>query len=138
MKKPDLLVLIAIWEFFTAFIAFIGIVAIALFAIPAVLGAWGNWSGYYNGMMWNTGDMPRVACIFGLSVGIFILLCYLALAIIGGIGLLTGKEWGRITAIVHSAMSVFCPPIGTVIGVLSVVYLTKTEVKEYFIPQPKA
>jgi hypothetical protein len=42
MKKPDLLVLIAIWEFISAFVAFIGIVAIAVFAIPFVLGSWGN------------------------------------------------------------------------------------------------
>ena len=136
MKKPDLLILIAIWEFITAFVVFIGIVAIAVFAFPAVLGVWGDW-GYYNGMMWNNGDMPRVGAVFGLSVAILILLCYLALAIASGIGILTGKEWGRITAIVHSALSLFSIPIGTVIGVLAIIYLTKMEVKEYFIPPSK-
>ena len=49
MKKPDLLVLIAIWEFITAFISFIGIAAIAVFAIPAVLGNWNNWMPYITG-----------------------------------------------------------------------------------------
>ena len=144
MKKPDLLVLIAIWEFITAFIVLIGIAAIAVFAFPAVLGNWGNWNngmpynGYYNGMMGNYGNVPMVGAVFGLSVAILILFCYLVVAIIAGIGLLTGKEWGRITAIVHSALSLFSIPIGTVIGVLSLIYLTKADVKAYFVPPPKA
>lgn len=137
MNKPDLLVLIAIWEFITAFVAFIGIVAIAVFAFPAVLGVWGtiDW-GYSYGMMGN-GNMPMVGSIFGLSVAILFLLCFLAVAVLGGIGLMTGKEWGRITAIVHSAISLICVPIGTVIGVLAIIYLVKPEVKGYFNPAPK-
>ena len=144
MKKPDLLILIAIWEFFTAFIVFIGIAAIAVFAFPAVLGNWGNWNngmpynGYYNGMMGNYGNVALVGAVFGLSVAVLILFCYLVVAIIAGIGLLTGKGWGRITAIVHSALSLVSFPIGTVIGVMAIIYLTKQEVKDYFMPQPKA
>ena len=141
MKKPDLLVLIAIWEFITAFISFIGIAAIAIFAFPAVLGSWNNWmpyDGYYNGMMGRTGNLPMVGAVFGLSVAILVLFCYLVIAIIAGIGLLMGKEWGRITAIVHSGLSLCSFPIGTVIGVMSIIYLTKQEVKGFFIPQPKA
>jgi uncharacterized membrane protein len=145
MKKPDLLVLIAIWEFISAFVAFIGIVAIAVFAIavfaiPFVLGSWGNWEYYngdYYGMMGNYTDMPRVGAVFGLSVAILILLCFLVIAVVAGIGLLKGREWGRITGIVHSALSVFCAPIGTVIGVFSIIYLTKQEVKDFFIPPAK-
>ena len=140
MKKPDLLVLIAIWEFISAFVAFIGIVAIAVFAIPFVLGSWGNWeyySGGYYGMMGNYTDMPRVGAVFGLSVAILVLFCFLVIAIVAGIGLLKGREWGRITGIVHSALSVFCAPIGTVIGVLSIIYLTKQEVKDFFIRPAK-
>jgi uncharacterized membrane protein len=140
MKKPDLLVLLAIWEFISAFVAFIGIVAIAVFAIPFVLGSWGNWEYYngdYYGMMGNYTDMPRVGAVFGLSVAILILLCFLVIAVVAGIGLLKGREWGRITGIVHSALSVFCAPIGTVIGVFSIIYLTKQEVKDFFIPPAK-
>ncbi|MDD5288740.1 MAG: hypothetical protein PHY28_06505 [Dehalococcoidales bacterium] len=136
MKKPDLLILVSIWEFIAAFLAFICIVAIAVFAFPAVLGVWGDW-GYSSYGMMNNGDMPRVGAIFGLSIAILFLLCFMALAIIGGIGLLMGKEWGRITGIVHSALSVLCFPIGTIIGVLAVIYLTKPEVKDYFIPPLK-
>ena len=134
MKKPDLLILIAIWEFFTAFAALIGIAAIGVLAFPVVLGTL-DW-GYNNGMMWGFGDIPRVGAIFGLSVAIFVIFCIMVLAILGGIGVLIGKEWGRITAIVHSALTGFWFPVGTVIGVLSIVYLTRQETKDYFIPPP--
>jgi hypothetical protein len=136
MKKPDLIILIAIWEFITAFGAFIGIAAIAVFAFPAVINNWGDWM-YYSSEMMRYRDIGPIGGIFGLSVGILVLLCYLVLAIAGGIGLTTGKEWGRIASIVHSALSLFWIPIGTVIGVLSMIYLMKTEVKEYFAPKPK-
>jgi Ca2+/Na+ antiporter len=133
MKKPDLLVLIAIWQFITAFIAFVGIAAIAIFAFPAVLG---YWDGYGYGMMRGNYDMPVWGGVFGLSIAILVLLCYLALAVAGGIGLLINKghEWARIVSIVHSALSLFVVPIGTVIGTLSIIYLTKQEVKDYFSP----
>jgi hypothetical protein len=134
MKKPDLLILIAIWEFLTALAALIGIAAIGVLAFPAVLGTL-DW-GYNNGMMWGFGDIPRVAAIFGLSVAIFVIFCILMLALLSGIGMLIGKEWGRITAIVHSALTGFWFPVGTVIGVLSIVYLTRQETKDYFIPPP--
>jgi len=137
MKKPDLLILIAIWEFFSAFAALIGIAAIAVLAFPAVLGTL-DW-GYNNGMswgLWGFGDIPRVAAIFGLSVAIFVIFCILVLALLSGIGVLSGKEWGRITAIIHSALTGFWFPVGTVIGVLSIVYLTRQETKDYFIPPP--
>ena len=136
MKKPDLLILIAIWEFITAFMAFIGIAVIAIITFVVDYTVRNGW-GYYNGM-WGSGVMPRACFIIVISVVIFILLCYMAFAIVSGIGLLRGKEWGRITAIVHSGLSLCSFPIGTVIGVMSIIYLTKQEVKEYFVPPPKA
>jgi len=36
MRRPDLLVLIAVWEFLTALGAFIGISAIGIFAFPVI------------------------------------------------------------------------------------------------------
>jgi len=138
MKKPDLLVLIAIWQFITAFCAFVGIAAIAIFAFPSVLG---YWDSYGYGMIRGAYDMPVWAGVFGLSIAILVLLCYLGLAIAGGIGLTLNKghEWARIVSIVHSALSLFAVPVGTVIGTLSIIYLTKQEVRDYFNPpQPTA
>ena len=49
-----------------------------------------------------------------------------------GIGLLQGKEWARILAIIHAVLNVLNVPIGTVIGVLVLVYLTRPEIAAYF------
>ena len=117
MKKPDLLILIAIWEFLTAFLACIGIAAMAVFAFPPVMHMW---------------DMPRAGAIFGMSIGVVVLVFFTALAIAAGIGLLMGKEWGRIMAIVHSALSLLSIPIGTIIGALALAYLFSANVKAYF------
>ncbi|UCH42456.1 MAG: hypothetical protein JSW16_06485 [Dehalococcoidales bacterium] len=117
MKKPDLLVLVAVWEFISAFLALIGISAIAVFAIPDVCRMWGP---------------ALTGGAFGLGIAIFALVCYLCLAVAGGIGLLGGREWGRVLSIAHSAISVFFFPFGTVIGILAIVYLTRADVRDYF------
>ncbi len=117
MKKPDLLILIAIWEFISAFGALIGILAIAVFAFPSVI------------------DQPGdVGGIFGLSIGMFALVCYFAVAIAGGVGLLLGKEWGRIVSLVYSALNLFAIPFGTALGILAIIYLLRPNVREYFKP----
>jgi hypothetical protein len=118
MKRPDLLVLVAIWAFLSALLYFIGIVAIAVFAMPEALGfEWGP---------------ANAGSIFGLSIGILFLLCFCGLCLAGGIGILKAKSWGRIIGIVIAALSLFWFPIGTVIGVLVIIYLARPEIREYF------
>jgi hypothetical protein len=117
LKRPDLILLIAIWEFLTGLGGFIGISAIAVFAFPDTLRLWGP---------------ALVGGLFGLSIAVLLLLCYTGLAVAGGIGLLYGKEWGRILSIVHAVLSLLWIPIGTIIGVLVLVYLTRTEARDYF------
>jgi hypothetical protein len=133
MKKPDLLILISVWQFIAAFITLVGIAAICVFAFPAVTDGWYGWEtmGMHDSM---------IGGIFGLSVAIFFLVCYLALAIAGGIGLLlnTGHEWARIVSIIQSALSLFVIPVGTIIGTLSIIYLTKQDVRDYFNPPTPA
>ena len=113
MKRPDLVLLVAVWEFITAFVAFIGVIAIAAAAYPSV---W--WKG-----------APDIA---GVSIGLLCVLCYLGVAVAGGIGLLLRKEWGRIMSIVHAAVSLFAIPFGTVVGILQLIYLLRADVREYF------
>lgn len=117
MKRPDLLVLVAVWEFITAFIAFIGVVSMGTFAFPSVI--------------WYAGPGTGSA-LAGLSIGLLCVIAYLGVAVAGGVGLLQGKEWGRVVSIVHAALSLFAFPIGTVIGILILIYLVKAEVREYF------
>jgi len=116
MKRPDWVILLAIWQFLSAFVAFIGVIAIAVLALP-------------YGSLWGA---ARVGMLFGLSVAMVILLSFVALSVGAGIGLIIGKEWGRITAIIHSALSLLNIPIGTVIGILALISLTKPDVREYF------
>jgi hypothetical protein len=67
-----------------------------------------------------------------LSIAILVLICYISIAIAGGVGLLKGREWGRVLSIAHAALSLVSFPIGTVIGVIIIMYLTKSEVTGYF------
>ena len=118
MKKPDNLTVIVVWESITAFGAFIGICAIAFIAFPDAV----------NDMLGSA--MP--GAVFGLSISVLVLICYIGVAIAGGVGLLKGKEWGRVLSIAHAALSLISFPIGTVIGIIIIMYLTKSEVKDYF------
>ena len=117
MRRPDELILIAVWEFVTAVGMLIGISAIFIFAFPEVYDLWG---------------LEKVAGMFGLSVGVMILFISACLAVVGGIGLLTGKEWGRVLSLVYATLSLLRIPFGTIIGILVIVYLVKPKVKEYF------
>ena len=113
MKRPDLIILIAIWQFLNALFCAIGISAIAIFAFPKA-------------------GPADIGTIFGLSIGIFFLLCFIGLSVAGGIGLLAGKYWGRMVSIINAALGLLSIPIGTVIGILVLIYLTKSEVRAYF------
>ena len=124
MKRPDLLVLVAIWEFVSAFFALVGIALVGALAIPATVDAlWGDALAFF---------------VVALGFGVLLLLGTVGLGVAAGIGLLTGREWGRILAIIHGVLGLFNVPIGTVIGVLVLVYLTRPEVVEYFRGSPSA
>lgn len=129
MKKPDLLILIAVWQFITAFAAIgIGFTVIAIFAMPDFSGSGQS----FDSMSWQ----DQMA----MTVFILFVLCFVALAVAGGIGLLLnrGHKWARTVSIVHSALSLFLPPIiGTIIGALGIIYLARQDVRDYFNPPPQ-
>ena len=120
MKRPDLLILVAVWQFINAFLALVGIFAIGSF----VLGH--QWYWWQMGM--GMGAFPLAI----MSIGVLCLIAFLGIAVAGGIGLLTGKEWGRILSIVHAALNLFSVPVGTLLGILALIYLIRADVKEYF------
>lgn len=132
MKKPDLLLLVAVWQFFTALISFFVIMAILFIALPVVLGIgdiWvGSW-GHWNGWEYSPG---LVAPIIGLSIALVILLAYFVISLAAGIGTLLGKAWSRVLGIIHAVTGLINFPLGTVIGVLIIIYLGKDEVRDYF------
>lgn len=118
MKRPNFLILIAAWQFISAFFALAGICIIAVFVFPDAVGPlWGQ---------------ALAGVIFGLSISILVLLVFIGISIAGGIGILRGQEWGRVLSIIHAALGLFGFPMGTVLGILVIVYLTKSDVSEYF------
>ncbi|MEW6142917.1 MAG: hypothetical protein AB1597_07185 [Chloroflexota bacterium] len=123
MKRPEWLVLIAVWEFVAAFLAFLGLIAllIAGFLTPM--------AGYANGMRAPAG---MVWAYFGMSIAAIVVVGYLGLCLAAGIGILAGAEWARICAIVQGGLSCLSFPFGTAIGVLVIIYLSKVDVRAYF------
>jgi len=66
-------------------------------------------------------------------VGICILIFAIA-GIIGAIGVLRKKEWGRVTLLVVSFFSLFSIPLGTILGVYSIWVLLNDETIRIFNP----
>ena len=114
MKKPEFITLIAIWRFMAACLLAIGIIALAVFAFPEAV---------ENG---DTGGL------FGLSIAVIVLLVLIGLTVAAGIGLIKGKSWGWTLAVVNAVLDLFSFPFITIIGVLSLIYLFKKDVREYF------
>ena len=124
MKRPDLLILVAIWEFVSAFIALVGVALVGALALPAAIqDLWGD---------------ALVGVVVAMGLGMLVLLGIVGLGVAAGIGLLKGREWGRIMAIIHAVLGLFNVPAGTAIGVLLLIYLTRPEVTEYFKGPPSA
>ena len=67
-----------------------------------------------------------------MSIVIIVLLALFSLSVATGIGLIKGKSWGWTLAIVNAVLDLFAIPFGTIIGVLTLIYLFRKEVKEYF------
>ncbi len=117
MKKTDLLIVIAVWEFLTALPALVGLALVGALAYPPVIDLTGA---------------GRVGGLVGLSIAEAFLLAFFGLSVAAGVGLMTRAEWGRIAAILHAVLSLFRVPFGTIIGVLIIIYLTRPSIKAYF------
>ena len=114
MKKPEFITLIAIWRFMAACLLAIGIIALAVFAFPEAV------------------DNSDTGTLFGLSIAIIVLLVLIGLTVAAGIGLIKGKSWGWTLAVVNAVLDLFSFPFITIIGVLSLIYLFKKDVRGYF------
>jgi len=110
-ERNYLLILIAVWEFLSAAGALIGVYIVV-------------YESYLE---------PEDPPPFAWSVALIVmLLAYFGLSVAAGVGLLMRKQWGRILAIIHAALSLINIPIGTIIGALTLVYLRKSKTREYF------
>ena len=81
------------------------------------------------------GDVgPQVLRIVGMSVGGFLFILAIP-KIIGGLGLLKHNEWARILVMILSFLSLLNIPLGTALGIYSLVYLMKPEMIALFKPK---
>lgn len=74
--------------------------------------------------------LTLLAMILPAFVGVIALI-----GLIGGIGLLSYKQWGRVMTIIVSALGCFNIPIGTLIGVYSIWVLMQDETVKLFQTQ---
>lgn len=80
-----------------------------------------------------SGDAEALAIItvVGLAVSAFLVLTALP-GIVGGYGLLKGKNWARVLVIFLSVLDMIDFPIGTAVGVYSLWVLVNNETTEMF------
>jgi hypothetical protein len=76
----------------------------------------------------------KVLTLLSMILPVFIGVIAL-IGLIGGIGLLSYKQWGRIMTIIVSALGCFNIPIGTLIGVYSIWVLMQDETVKLFQAQ---
>ena len=132
MKKPEYLMLIAIWQLFTAFTALLGMLAFLFIVVMLMLGLSGTWNMHpvnWNGFEFSHG-IPVVTAVFSLVF--VVLLAYFVLSLAAGIGTLQSRRWARTLGIVHAVAGIINFPVGTVIGVLIIIYLGREDVRLYF------
>ena len=77
-----------------------------------------------------------VLAIIGLGILSPIFLIAGILAMVFAIAFLTGRNWGRILMMIGAIIELFAIPIGTIIGIIVLWYLTRPRVKAYF-KQPR-
>lgn len=79
-------------------------------------------------------EAPTVLRIVG-SAAVFLFALIGLPKIIAGIGLLRKKEWGRILTLIVSFISLLNFPLGTALGIYSIIILVKEESIQLFKPR---
>jgi hypothetical protein len=82
---------------------------------------------------WQASQILRVVGTWGSGIITF----FSIPEIIAGIGLIKRKEWGRILALVVSFFNLVQFPLGTALGVYSIIILLNDESVKIFNPQMK-
>ena len=82
---------------------------------------------------WEATQILRVVGIWGGAIIAF----FSIPEIIAGVGLIKRKEWGRILALVVSFFNLIWFPLGTALGVYSIIILLNDESVKIFNPKMK-
>ena len=87
-----------------------------------------------SGIGFASGDPTATAILSVVGTSVGILMMVLAVpGLLAGYGLLTGKSWGRILAIVVGILGLFNFPIGTLIGAYTFWVLLQEDAAVYFM-----
>ena len=89
----------------------------------------------HNGMHEIPSEVLNIVPIILTFVGVLIMIFSIA-GIIGAVGVLKKKEWGRITLLIVSFFSLLSIPLGTILGVYSIWVLLNDETIRLFHPVP--
>ncbi len=82
----------------------------------------------------NIGDIaPTILRLVAFAAAFFFMVLALP-ELIAGIGLLKRKEWGRVLTLIVSFFSLLNFPLGTALGVYSLIFLLKEETISLFRP----
>ena len=88
-------------------------------------------------LLWGIGvtsgdaEAARILGIIGTSVGAFLVLLGIP-GVVAGYGLLRGKAWGRILALVVGFLGLVNFPLGTAIGIYTLWALLQDSASDYF------
>jgi hypothetical protein len=118
MKRPDGVVVIAVYYALVALVFLVGACA-TLIGLVAVLATVFD-------------RMAATWAVFGIGLGLLFCLIFLAGSVMAAWGLLTLKNWGRWAAIVLAVLQLPAFPIWTVIGGLIIYYLLREDVRLAF------
>jgi len=113
-------------------ISLIGILWIVMGGLSLVFGLLGSLLLFGISFIPDMGnEAPFILRTVG-SIAIFFFALLGLPKIIAGIGLLKKKEWGRILTLIVSFISLLNIPLGTALGIYSIVILMKEESLQYF------
>ncbi len=113
-------------------ISLIGILWIVLGGLSLVFGLMGFLVLFGISFIPDMGpEAPFILRTVG-SVAVFFFALLGLPKIIAGIGLLKKKEWGRILTLIVSFISLLNFPLGTALGIYSIIILVKEDSIEYF------
>jgi hypothetical protein len=74
---------------------------------------------------------PRILTLVGLSVGVLLVVLGLP-GIAAGYGLLRRRSWARGLAVAIGVLNLFNFPVGTIIGIYTLIVLLQVEAVDYF------
>jgi len=104
----------------------VGVVGLFIFGVLSVVGA-----------VFREKTAMFVLGLIGSIVGFFFVLVALP-GLVGGIGLLMKTSWGRIVTLIVSFLKLLDIPIGTALGVYSIVILFRDDAPAYLAEQEAA